>query len=343
MHTILSLLLSAALPSLRGRASLQLELIALRHQLSVLERKWTARPRLTRTDRFFWVWLYRFWPGCLDVVVIVKPDTVIRWHRRGFRLFWTWRSRSRRRGRPQGPQEVRELIRRMSRENPLWGAPRIHGELLKLGIEISQATVSKVMVRHPRPPSQSWRTFLANQADGLASIDLFVVPTATFRLLYAFIVLRHDRRKVVHFNVTAHPTAAWLGHQLVEAFPWETAPRCLIRDRDAAYGTIFRDRLATMSIVDLPTAPRSPWQNAYVERLIGSIRRECLDHVIVLNARHLRRILSSYFDYYHRSRTHLSLAKDCPDPRPACPPGAGEIVAFPQLGGLHHRYERLAA
>ncbi len=340
---ILTLLLSAVLPSLRDRAALQLELVALRHQLAVLERKRTTRARLTRIDRLFWVWLYRLWPGCLDVVVIVKPDTVIRWHRRGFRLFWTWRSRPRRRGRPQVPQEVRELIRRMSRENPLWGAPRIHGELLKLGIEISQATVSKVMVRHPRPPSQTWRTFLANHADGLASIDLFVVPTATFRLLYACIVLRHERRKVVHFNVTSHPTAAWLGQQLVEAFPWETAPRYLIRDRDAAYGTIFRDRLETMGIIDVLTAPRSPWQNAYVERVIGSVRRECLDHVIVLNARHLRRILSSYFDYYHRSRTHLSLAKDCPEPRPTCPPGAGKVIAFPQVGGLHHRYERLAA
>ncbi len=231
----------------------------------------------------------------------------------------------------------------MSRENALWGAPRIHGELLKLGIEISQATVSNYMVRHPRPPSQTWRTFLANHADGLASIDMFVVPTATFRVLYAFIVLRHERRRVVHFDVTSHPTAAWLKQQIVEAFPWGTAPQYLIRDRDAAYGTIFRDRLETMSIVDLPTALRSPWQNAYVERVIGSIRREYLDHVIVLNARHLRRILSSYFDYYHRSRTHLSLAKDRPDLRPASPPGAGKIVAFPQLGGLHHRYERLAA
>ncbi len=343
MHTILSLLLSAVLPSLRDRAALRLELIALRHQLLVLERKRTTRPRLTRIDRLFWVWLYRLWPGCLDVVVIVKPDTVIRWHRRGFRLFWTWKSRPRRWGRPPMPQEVRELIRRMSRENPLWGAPRIHGELLKLGIEISQATVSKVMVRHPRASSQTWRTFLANHADGLASIDLFVVPTATFRVLFAFIVLRHERRKVVHFNVTSHPTAAWLGQQLVEAFPWETAPRYLIRDRDAAYGTIFRDRLETMGIIDVLTAPRSPWQNAYVERVIGSVRRECLDHVIVLNARHLRRILSSYFDYYHRSRTHLSLAKDCPESRPVCPPGAGKVIAFPQVGGLHHRYERLAA
>jgi transposase InsO family protein len=231
----------------------------------------------------------------------------------------------------------------MSRENALWGAPRIHCELLKLGIEISQATVSNYIVRNLRPPSQTWRTFLANHADGFAPIDLFVVPTVTFRLLYAFIVLRHKRRRVFHFDVTSHPTTAWLGQKLVEAFPWETAPRYLIRDRDAAYGTIFRDRLETMSIVEVPTAPRSPWQNAYVERVIGSIRRECLDHVIVLNARHLQRIRSSYFDYYHRSRTHLSLAKDRPDPRPAYPPGAGKIVAFPRVSDLHHRYEKLAA
>jgi transposase InsO family protein len=171
------------------------------------------------------------------------------------------------------------------------------------------------MIRHPCPPSQTWRTFLANHVDGLASIDLFVVPTATFRVLYAFVVLRHERRKVVHFNVTAHPTANWLAQQLVEAFPWETAPRYLIRDRDAAFGPVFRSRLDGMGILEVLTAPRSPWQNAYVERVIGSIRRECLDHVIVLNARHLRRILSSYFDYYHRSRTHLSLGKDCPEPR----------------------------
>ena len=206
MHTILSLLLSAILPSLRGRASLQLELIALRHQLLVLERKRTAQSRLTRIDRFLWVWLYRLWPGCLDVVVIVKPDTVIRWHRRGFRLFWTWKSRPRRRGRPQVSHGVRELIRRMSRENPLWCAPRIHGEPLMLGIEISQATVSKVMVRHPRPPSQTWRTFLANHADGLASIDLFVVPTAPFRLLYAFIKLAMIRimlRRLASPSITA--------------------------------------------------------------------------------------------------------------------------------------------
>ena len=256
MHKVLSLLLSAVLPSLRDRAALQLELIALRHQLLVLERKRTTRPRLTRIDRFFWVWLYRLWPGCLDVVVMVKPDTVIRWHRRGFRLFWRWKSRPRRRGRPPVPTEVRDLIRRMSQENPLWGTPRIHGELLMLGIEISQATVSNYMARRGRQPSQTWRTFLANYADGLASIDLFVIPTATFRLLYAVIVLRHERRKVVHFNVTTHPTANWLAQQLVEAFPWKTAPRYLIRDRDAAYGTIFRETVGRIARSPEDVAPK---------------------------------------------------------------------------------------
>ncbi len=293
MPTILSLLVSAVLPSLRDRTALQLELLALRHQLLVLERKRTTRPRLRRIDRVFWMWLYRLWPGCVNTVVIVKPETVIRWHRRGFRLFWSWKSRPRRRGRPPVPTEVRDLIRRMNRKNPLWGARRIHGDLLKLGIEISQATVSKVMVFYPRPPSQTWRTFLANHVDGRASIDLFVVPTATFQLLHAFIVLRHERRKVAHFNVTYHPTAAWLAQQLVEAFPWETAPRYLIRDRDASFVSVFRSRLDGMGILEVLTAPRSPWQNAYVERVFGSIWRVWIFIVIVLFARQLRRMLSS--------------------------------------------------
>jgi transposase InsO family protein len=231
----------------------------------------------------------------------------------------------------------------MTRENPLWGAPRVHGELLKLGIEISQAAVSKYMIRHPKPPSQSWRTFLRNHVGCLASVDFFVVPTATFQILFVFIVLHHERRRIVHLGVTAHPTSPWASQQIREAFPWETAPRYLIRDRDGSYGAVFRSRLQAMGINEVLTAPRSPWQNAYAERVIGTIRRECLDHVIVLSERHLRRILSSYFDYYHRSRTHLSLEKDCPDPRPVHPPDAGKIIAFPQVGGLHHRYERRAA
>lgn len=328
---------------LRTRAQLQLEILALRHQLTVLQREQDRRPRFTSFDRIFWVWLYRLWPGCLDALAIMKPETVVRWHRKGFRKYWTWKSRVRGPGRPAVSLEIRNLVRRMSQENPLWGAPRIHGELLKLGIEISQASVSKYMVRHPRPPSQTWRTFLRNHVGCLVSVDFFTVPTATFAILFVFMVLRHDRRRIVHISVTAQPTASWVAQQIREAFPWDTGPRHLIRDRDGIYGATFRATVAAMGIEEVVTAPRSPWQNPYVERVIGSIRRECLNHVIVLNERHLRWILSSYLDYYHRSRTHLSLGKDCPEPRPEQPPGPGKIVAFPQVGGLHHRYERLAA
>ena len=231
----------------------------------------------------------------------------------------------------------------MSRENPLWGAPRIHGELLKLGIEVSQATVSKYMKNLPRPPSQTWLTFLRNHMHCSASMDFFVLPTATFRLLFVFIVLHHERRRIVHFGVTAHPTATWIKQQMTEAFPWDTAPRYMIRDRDSVYGMVVRARIKAMGIDEVVTAPRSPWQNPYAERVIGSIRRECLDQVIVLSERHLRRVLASYLDYYHQSRTHLSLSKDSPVPRPIQPAETGEIIAFPQVGGLHHRYERLAA
>ena len=259
------------------------------------------------------------------------------------RAFWSWKSRRRRRGRPPIAVDIRNLIKRMSRENPLWGAPRIHGELLKLGIAISQAVVSKYMTRHSRPPSQTWRTFLRNHLGCLASVDFFVVPTATLRLPFVFIVLHHERRRLVHFGITGHPTSAWTAERIREAFPWEAAPRYQIRDRDATCGAVFSSRLDALGILEVPIAPRSPWQNAYVERAIGSIPRECLDHVIVLNQRHLRRLLSSDPAYYHRSRTHLSVEKDCPEPRPVEPPAQGKIIAFPQAGGLHHHYERLAA
>jgi putative transposase len=238
---------------------------------------------------------------------------------------------------------TRDLIRQMCLANPLWGAPRIHGELLRLGIEISQATVGRYMPWRPKAPSPTWRSFLHNHMHCLTAIDMFVVVTATFRLLYALIVLGHDRRKVIHFNVTENPTQDWLARQMTEAFPWDTAPSYLLRDRDASYGQSFRNRVKAMGIKEVVTAPRSPWQNPYVERIIGSIRRECLNHVIIIDERHLRRMLSSYFQYYHESRTHLSLNKDCPEPRPIHPPTAGKVIAFPEVGGLHHRYERLAA
>ena len=220
-------------------------------------------------------------------MVLVKPATVVEWHRRGFRLFWRWRSRS---GRPSVEREIRDLIRRISSANPLWGAPRIHGELLKLGIEVSQATVAKYMVRRRGAPSSTWRSFLRNHAEGIAAIDMFVVASASFRLLYVTIILAHGRRNIVRTAVTEHPTAAWLSRQVIEAFPWDTAPRHLLRDRDASYGSYFCSRVEAMGIKEVVTAPRSPWQNPYVERVIGSIRRECLDHVVIFNERHLRRL-----------------------------------------------------
>jgi putative transposase len=212
-----------------------------------------------------------------------------------------------------------------------------------IGIEISQATVAKYMVRRRGRPSPTWRSFLRNQAAGIAAIDMFVVASASFRLLYVMVILAHDRRKIVRFDVTRNPTAGWLSRQVTEAFPWDTAPRYLLRDRDASYGRDFRKQVDAMGITEVVSAARSPWQNAYVERVIGSLRRECLDHIVIFNERHLRRVLSTYIDYYHQTRTHLSLDKDCPDPRLVMPPRSGRVVAIPQVRGLHHRYERLAA
>jgi transposase InsO family protein len=273
----------------------------------------------------------------------LHPDTVARWHREGFRRYSFWKSQRRGAGRPPVDASIRRLIREMQATNMGWGAPRIHGELLKLGIEIAQATVSKYMKHQRKPPSQTWRTFLDNHVTDLASIDFFTVPTATFRILYVFIVLSHDRRRIAHFNVTAHPTAQWTAQQLVEAFPFDSALRYLLRDRDSIYGEFVRRRIESLGIEDVITAPRSPWQNPFVERVIGSIRRDCLDHVIVFNEQHLRRILREYFNYYHTCRTHLSLNKDPPEARVVEPPELGNIVPFPRVGGLHHRYARIAA
>jgi len=339
---MLNVLLSLLLSAFRSRHALALENAALRHQIEVLQRN-CSRPGLKWRDRAFWDLLSCLWPDWRKTLYIVQPETVIRWHRQGFRYYWRWKSRVRWPGRPRTPREVRDLIRQMSRDNPLWGAPRIHGELCKLGIVISQASVSKYMARHRRPPSQSWRTFLANHANDIGSIDFFTVPTATFRVLYIFLVLDNARRKILHFNVTESPSAVWTGQQIVEAFPWDTAPRWLIRDRDGKFGEDFIRRVAAMGIEQVLISRRSPWQNPYVERAIGSIRRECLDHVIIFNEQHLRRVLREYFDYYHRSRTHLGLNKDCPEPRAVEPPDMGAIASEPVLGGLHHRYFRRAA
>jgi transposase InsO family protein len=323
------------------RADLVAENLALRQQLIVLHRR-TKRPRLKTKDRIFWLWLARSWDGWRESLIVVKPATVVRWHRQGFKYYWAWKSRNKG-GRPAVPREIRDLIRKMSRANPLWGAPRIHGELLKLGIDLSQTTVAKYMIRHPKPPSPGWRTFLDNHLKDLVSIDFFTVPTVTFRVLFVFLVLSHDRRRFFHFNVTEHPSAEWTGRQLVEAFPWDTVPRYLIRDRDGIYGRDFTRRVNALGIKQVLTAPHSPWQNPYVERAIGSIRRECLDHVVVFNEKHLRKVLRSYLRYYHASRTHLALGKDSPDSRPVEPPARGRVFASPEVGGLHHRYTRQAA
>jgi putative transposase len=327
----------------RKHAALQAEILALRHQLLVLRRSnRNRRLRLRPWDRALWVWLSRLWPSWRSALVIVKPESVIAWHRKGFRLYWAWKSRFRQ-GRPCVPKAVRDLIRQMSLANPGWGAPRIHGELLKLGIELSPATVAKYMVRNRRPPSQTWRTFLKNHMQDLASADFFVVPTATFRLLFVFVILSHQRRRVVHFAVTTDPTADWVAHQLLDAFPWDSTPRYLLRDRDGSYGEKFSEAAEWLGMQEVLTAPQSPWQNAYVERLIGSIRRECLDHLIIFQESGLRRMLRSYFEYYERSRTHLGLGKDAPIQRAVEPPELGRVIELPQVGGLHHRYQRRAA
>jgi putative transposase len=343
MKTLLAPLLFTLAGLLRSRALLHLEILSLRQQLAMVAARNQKRLRTRRHERLFWVWLYRLWPGCLATVAVFQPDTLLRWHQQGFRLYWTWISRRRQRpGRPATPAEIRALIRQLSRDNPLWGAPHVHGELQMLGIVISQTTVAKSMLRHRKPPSQTWRTFLDNHVTELASIDFFTVPAASFRILYVFLVLRHERRELVHFNVTEHPTAQWAAQQMVEAFPWDPPPKYVVRDRDQTYGEIFRRRVKSLGMKEVLIAPRSPWQNPYVERLIGSIRRECLDHHIILNERHLRRVLRAYMIYYHTARTHLSLGKQCPKPRPIHPPDSDNIIAFPHLGGLHHEYRRAA-
>jgi len=322
----------------RSKSRLEAENAALRRQVIMLRRRVNGRVQLTSGDRLFLVMLYRCFPSILKAITIIRPETLVRWHRAGFRRYWRWKSRSLG-GRPKIDAELCALIRRMSTENHLWGAPRIHGELLKLGFDVSQSSVAKYMVKRCGPPSQGWRTFLRNHAPDIGAMDLFVVPTIGFNLLYVLVIVRLARRDLVWINVTSYPTAEWIARQVTEAFPWNEAPRYLIRDRDQVYGAAATRRLRTMGIRDKPIAPGSPWQNGIAERLIGSIRRECLDHLVVLGETHLRRMLKSYARYYNEMRTHRSLDKDAPPSRPVR--RTGSIVSHALLGGLHHQYVRV--
>jgi putative transposase len=341
-HPIICAWLASICAVFRSRQSLWLENVALRHQVAVYQRA-VHRPHLRPSDRLFWAWLSRFWSGWQDALAFVQPRTVIAWQRTRFRDHWARLSRGGKPGRPVIAKEIRELIRTMWQANPTWGAPRIVGELRKLGIEVAKSTVEKYRVQSRTPSSPTWKTFLKTHMWDLVSLDFFVVPTVTHRVLFVLLILAHERRRVVHFNVTARPTAQWTAQQVIEAFPWDESPRYLLRDRDRVYGAAFQQRVQHMGIEEVPTAPRSPWQNSYVERLIGSIRRECLDHVIVLSEHHLRRILTGYFAYYHTWRTHLALEMDSPERRAVQPPERGRVLAVPEVGGLHHHYERQAA
>jgi putative transposase len=326
---------------LRSRNSLGLEIVALRQQVNVLKRK-HPRPRMSMWDQVFWVFLRRVWSRWAEVLVVVKPETVVRWHRAGFRLYWRWLSRRKEVGRPRIGSEIRRLIERMTRENPLWGGPRVHGELLKLGFVVSERTISRYLRRVGRggDARKRWLIFLRNHREIIAAMDFFAVPTVTFRVLYCFFVISHRRRRVLHFNVTEHPTSPWIGQQLREAFPDDTAPRYLILDRDRKYEGEASEVLRSLSRELIRTAYQSPWQNGLAERWIGSCRRELLDHVIVLNESHLRRLVREYLGYYHEDRIHDSLDKDTPatrliERRSVARP---RVVAMPRVGGLHHRY-----
>jgi putative transposase len=336
MIAVLSALISLLSFRLRSRASLELELIALRHQVTVLRRQRPGRPRMLCSDRLIWVWLYRIWPQALHAMVLVKPATVMQWHRKGFQLYWRWRSRSGQPGRPKTSPEIRNLIRQMSIANPLWSAPRIHGELLKLGIVASQATIGRYMPWRPKVPSPTWRSFLRNHMSDPAAVDMFVVATATFRLHYTVIVFGHDRRRIVHFDVTRNPTQVWLARQMTEAFPC-----CGIATHHMVRLSAFASRRweSRSSLRHHGHLGRTPTPSGSLARSAASVSITSS----FFSERHLRDVLSSYFQYYNKTRTHLSLNKDCPESRPIHPPTAGKIIPFPEVGGLHHRYERRAA
>ena len=338
MTSILRVLGMFVADMFKSRLRLEAENLFLRHQLNIALRHAPPRLRVRGIDRVLLIWMTRLWPSLLGAVKVVQPETILRWHRAGFKVFWRWKSRNRV-GRPKIDRGLRDLIQRMSKENPLWGASRIHGELLMLGFEVAQSTVSRYMVRRRNPPSQSWKTFLRNHAEAIAAIDMCIVPTLAFDRLFAFLVLGHGRRQLLWFEVTRQPTAEWLARQITEAFPWTSAPAYLVRDNDRAYGCVFTSRVRAMGIRDRPISPGSPWQNGIAERMVGTLRRECLDQMAISGEVHLRRVLSAYVAYYNQTRTHLALKKDAPLRRTVQRSGA--VVAIPILAGLHHKYVRI--
>ena len=344
MITALFAMLAYVRALLIARHRVAMEAAALRQQLAVYKRK-QPRPKLNPFDRLFWVVVRRIWPNWSEALILVKPDTVVSRHRAGYRLFWTWRSRRQRVGRPKVAEEVRDLIRRMKRENPIWGAPRIHGELVLLGFEISEPTVSRYLQSLKRIPEESkasqWLlAFLNNHREVIAAFDFFTVPTLRFRTLYCFFAIEHHRRRILHFNVTFHPTSDWIVQQLREAFPLPCPYRYVLFDHDAKFGNDVVQFLRSSDLTPLRTSIGSPWQNGTAERWVGSVRRELLDHVIPLNEYHLRRLGRAYVAYYHADRTHIALNKSTPAQRVVEHRSAGRshLVCKPRLGGLHHRY-----
>jgi transposase InsO family protein len=344
MDIVLELILSfiAALRVLlRSRSDTAMEILALRQQVAVLKRK-RPRPTLNRLDRLFWTTLRRCWSRWADVLIIVKPETVVGWHRAGFRLYWRWRSRSGA-GRPKISEEIRELIQRLAEENPDWGAPKIHGEIQKLGLAVSERTVARCQRRLRRrgDPGKRWLTFLRNHREVTVALDFFTVPTVTFKLLYCFFVIEHQRREILHFNITQHPSAEWVVQQLREAFAEAGPYRYAILDRDKKFDASVITFLQATGLKAKRTSVRAPWQNGTAERWVGSCRREMLDHIIALNERHLLRLVRDYIRYYNQDRVHDSLGKDTPHKRPVepKPTESATVISLPRVGGLHHRYE----
>ncbi len=344
MLRALKLLFDLIVQSCVSRRDLLMENLALRQQLAVLKQM-HHQPRFATPDKMFWIMLRRLWPGWKRALILVQPETVVRWHRAEFKLYWTWLSRHRNRvGRKCVSRELRELIFRMIAENPAWGAPRIHGELKMLGFDISERSVLRWMRKAPRNPDPEKRlaAFLRNHREAIAAMDFFTVPTLTFGVLYCFFVIAHDRRRILHCNVTKHPTCAWVVQQLREAFPYDSAPRYLIFDHGTQFNEEVIDTVKSFGIKPKRTSFRSPWQNGVAERWVGNCRRDLIDHVIVLNEHHLKCLMNEYVRYCHEDRTYLALAKQT---RANCEAVSNsgvvsnKVKAMPRLGGLHHRYD----